>query len=152
MKKDAQTFHLLRKKSQGFTLIELMIVVTIVAILASIALPSYRDYVTRSRIAEATSALAAKRAAIEQFYDNSRTYVGASNSICNDTTTSQSFTFTCSNQSTTAYTITATGTGTMAGFGFSIDQANLRQTTAVPTGWSQPDPNTCWITRKGGIC
>ena len=43
-------------------------------ILAAIALPSYRDYIIRSRIAEATSALAAKRVRMEAFYDNNRTY------------------------------------------------------------------------------
>lgn len=41
------------RNSRGFTLIELMIVVAIVAILASIALPAYQDYVVRSRVSEA---------------------------------------------------------------------------------------------------
>lgn len=140
-----------RYGNSGFTLIELMIVVTIIAILATIALPSYRDYVTRSRIAEATSALAAKRASVEQFYDNNRTYVGAP-ACAADAATSKSFTFSCTVATATAYTIEALGTGPMAGFAFTIDQANTRVTSAVPAGWAQPNPNTCWVTRKGGEC
>ena len=42
---------------QGFTLIELMVVVAIVGILAAVAYPSYQDYVTRGQIAEGTSTL-----------------------------------------------------------------------------------------------
>lgn len=141
----------MNKQSQsGFTLIELMIVVAIVGILAAVAVPSYRDYVTRSRIPDATSGLASKRVKLEQYYDNNRTYAGAPD--CNaDTTTSQSFNFSCSGvPDATTYTLQAVGKGAMVGFTFTLDQANARKTPAVPAGWSTSA--TCWITNKGGTC
>ena len=54
--------------SRGFTLIEIMIVVAIVAILSAIALPSYSDYVLRSKLPEAFSALSDQRIRLEQYY------------------------------------------------------------------------------------
>ena len=64
-------------RARGFTLIELMIVVGIMAILASIAIPSYSEYVRRSRITEAVSALSGMRVKMEQYFQDNRTYAGA---------------------------------------------------------------------------
>lgn len=137
-------------KAHGFTLIELMIVVAIIAILAAVALPSYNDYVMRGRIAEATSALSAKRTRLELFFDNNRTYAGAPE-CASDTTTSTTFTFSCSGTpDATSYTLQAVGSGAMNGFTFTVNQQNTRATTAVPTGWTTNA--SCWVTKKGGAC
>jgi type IV pilus assembly protein PilA len=54
----------IKKAQQGFTLIELMIVVAIIGILAAIAIPAYQDYVTRSKWAKALSGVEAMKLAV----------------------------------------------------------------------------------------
>ena len=65
------------RSATGFTLIEVMITVAIVAILAAVAIPSYTDYITRSKIQEATTTLLAQRTKMEQYFQDQRTYSGA---------------------------------------------------------------------------
>ncbi len=61
-------------KQQGFTLIELMIVLVIITLLAAIAYPSYTSYVTRSKRAQAQAALLDMAARMERFYNANNTY------------------------------------------------------------------------------
>ncbi len=63
-----------RRQSRGFTLIEVMIVVAIVAILSAIALPSYQEYVRRGRRAEARAALLAAAQWLERGATANGTY------------------------------------------------------------------------------
>ena len=60
----------------GFTLIEVMITVAVVAILAAVAMPQYFDYVTRSRLVEAKTNLVDMRTRLEQFFLDNRAYPG----------------------------------------------------------------------------
>src|ERR1700733_7436023 len=64
------------KVQQGFTLIELMIVVVVIAILAAIALPSYNQYVQRTRRSEGQSALMNAQQAEEKFFFRCNRYGG----------------------------------------------------------------------------
>lgn len=139
--------------ARGFSLIELMIVVAIIGIASAFALPAYTDYITRGKIPDATSQLSTRQILMEQFFQDNRTYVGAQ-ACAADTTTSKYFDFTCVADSVTAstFTLQASGKESMAGFTFTVNQAGTKATTAVPTGWTLPDPNNCWITKKGGVC
>ena len=66
----------------GFTLIELMITVAIVAILAAIALPAYQGYTTRAKLSEVVLALGACRTSITELYQSGGSGPGANNWGC----------------------------------------------------------------------
>lgn len=60
--------HSLAKLHQGFTLVELMIVVAIIGVLSSIALPAYKDYVKKSEVAAAVATMKALVSSAEVYY------------------------------------------------------------------------------------
>ncbi len=60
----------MNKMQQGFTLIELMIVVAIIGILAAIAIPAYQDYTIRAQVSEGMNLAAAAKAAVSESYLN----------------------------------------------------------------------------------
>ena len=58
----------MKKKKQGFTLIELMIVVAIIGILAAIAIPAYQDYTIRAQVSEGLTLAAGAKTAVAEYY------------------------------------------------------------------------------------
>jgi type IV pilus assembly protein PilA len=67
---------------QGFTLIELMIVVAIIGILAAVALPAYQDYTVRAKMSEVILAMSACRTSITEVYQSGGSAPGANNWGC----------------------------------------------------------------------
>lgn len=65
------------KKQQGFTLIELMIVVAIIGILAAIAIPAYQDYTIRAQVSEGLNLSAGAKAAISEYFMDSGNLPGS---------------------------------------------------------------------------
>lgn len=147
------------RNASGFTLIELLVTVAVVAILTAIALPAYKDYVIRGKLAEAYSTLGAQRVKMEQYYQDTRDYTNAcqANTVAPQPTGTY-FTYVCGNLGANTYTITATGVaaqGVPNSFVFSIDQNNNKQTVSVGPGWTMPTQtatNGCWVRTKGGLC
>lgn len=140
-----------RKRSGGFTLVELMITVTIVAILAAIAYPSYSSYVIRASREAVKSELLQLAAQQEKIYLNSSAYAISATTAYNGTSSGglgrtsglsadSKYTFSITPQTagTQTYTLTATPVtpSSQAGDGnISIDSAGTRSGTGCCTTW-----------------
>lgn len=138
----------------GFTLIELMVTLAIVAILATIAVPAYFDYITRAKLPEAGTRLTNIHAKMEQGYQDKKFY---DLDHCNQTA-GKNFIFSCALGTgakpqtfvATAQGIAEKGTGN---FNFVIDQDGNRDMSVLPPdgAWGTAGLG-CWITKKGGLC
>jgi type IV pilus assembly protein PilE len=128
-------------RTQGFSLIELLIAIAIIGILTAIAVPGYREHVRRGAVEEALAELSRGKVAIEQYFLDNRTYIGVT---CPASTAR--FALTCA-QNATTYTITATGSGTVSGFVYTINEQGVRTSTG---DWGTN--GACWIIKKGGSC
>lgn len=156
------------QRQAGFTLIELMITMVVLAILAAIAIPSYTDYILRGKIPEATTNLQTMKTKMEQYFQDNRTYpvngcvtaptAAAAGQI--QVPALQYFAITCPNANLTATTYTIVATGNipdLTGVQYTIDQSNVRTTTVTSGtamakhGYTAGTVN-CWVSRKPNLC
>ena len=146
------------KTNRGFTLIEVMIVVAIVGILATIALPHYNDYIIRSKIPEAISTLSDARVKMEQFFQDNRYYNvdGSASVVCGNINiaATTNFTYACSaSNGGREYLWTATGKNDspVKGFTYTVNQVNTRA-SSISSGakWPAKTEAGCWIMNRGG--
>jgi len=115
---------MMKTTQQGFTLIELMIVVAIIGILAAVAIPAYQDYTTRAKITEVIALGSAAKTSISEFYLTEGSMPGSAAAAGVNMSTDQSdyVTTIAYNNGAVTYTVStgdATGTVIFAGTGSS---------------------------------
>jgi len=126
---------------KGFSLIELLVVVAIVGILASIALPAYTDYATKGKIPDGINTLSSAQVRLEQYFQDNQKYTGGP---CPARTTY--FSYECTLGDST-FLITATGDNGMDSFNYTINESGTKTSS---TTWGSS--SSCWVTKKGGAC
>lgn len=143
------------RRAAGFTLVEMMVAVVLVAILASIAVPSYQSYLRRGQLADAFTTLADMRVKMEQYYQDNKFY-GPDSATATCATlpnygafpvATKYFTLSCTAGAAPSqtYTLTATGSGGLTtGYDYTVNQVGTKGTTKFANGASTA---ACWLTK-----
>ncbi len=129
----------MKRLQQGFTLIELMIVVAIIGILAAVALPAYQDYTVRAKMSEAILAMSACRTSITEVYQTGGTPPSANQWGCESSAGSKYV---------TSITTDADGVVTSTITGISTD-VNTKLVTLIPLSASGTPAKTATDMGKG---
>jgi type IV pilus assembly protein PilE len=145
-----------QRRTRGFTLIEVMITVAIIAILSAVAVPAYTDYIRRGQLPDAFNTLSDYRIKMEQYYQDNRHYgvdgcgdVGGVGPSWNTFSATKYFTYACRTGGQT-YDITAVGSaGRAIGYDYSINQAGTKGTTKYAGALVTA---SCWMSKSSTSC
>lgn len=125
---------------QGFTLIELMIVVAIIGILAAIAIPAYQDYTVRAKVSEGLAAVAAAKTSVSEYAISNGVMPGSSASAGFTSVATKyvsSVTYTQTNNNVGVLTVMMNATAVGGNVTTSANQFSLTGTIASGTvGWT----------------
>ena len=143
---------MIRTRQGGFTLIELMIAIAIIAILSAVALPTFQGYILRGKLTEAYTQLSAVQLRMEQYYQDNRTYDNGSGACAIANFSGTVFNYSCLlSNSGQGFTWTAAGIANQGtgGFTFTVNETGTKATvisSGAPSGWAS---NTgCWLRNK----
>ena len=105
----------MQKIQQGFTLIELMIVVAIIGILAAVALPAYQDYTVKAKMAEPILAASTCRTSISEYVQTNKGFAPANGYGCESTAQTSKYVTSVATSATGVITVTIQGDATVTG-------------------------------------
>ena len=130
-----------RSMQQGFTLIELMIVVAIIGILAAVALPAYQDYTVRAKTSEVVLAASGGKTTIAEAFQT----LGHMPAVASAAISAQSSPYV----SDVAYTTTATNVGILTATA-SAKEPKISGGTVILTGTADSTGVVTWVCTGGG--
>lgn len=133
------------RKNNGFTLIELMIVIALIIIMAVVAVAYYSSFMRKSRRADGVNAIMTISLAQERYRSNNSTYGTLAQLGLSSTSPQGYYTMAITTNTATAYTITATGTGTQTSDAEGSTACNVLTLTVTASATTQ-SPSACWPT------
>jgi len=133
----------MKRLQQGFTLIELMIVVAIIGILAAVAIPAYQDYIARAQMSEAVSLLSSGKAAMAEHFVDHGYWPASSSEVMGSTSGKYTASIAISGTPTTLGTLTLTATMQATGINNAITSGTaMLYTTDGGKVWTCSPGNT----------